>query len=146
MIALATRPSNPRTRSLSRADAERLAASRALQTLSPEAKATVVAELKSLIEPKEKSVVTLRTKEPSLVHALSDASLLRLRAKDVKQARNPKASVSWGAAFLANLKSCLVDPDGAFPGYKIEKNASGEELDGRTGRFSGDYIIGMAFR
>ena len=112
-------------------------------TLSPEAKATVVAELKSLIEPKEESVVTLRTNEPSLVHALSPAIMLLLDAKSVVQARNPKASVKWGTAFLANLKSCLADADGAFPGYRIEKNTTGAEICGRTDRFTGDYILGL---
>ena len=115
-------------------------------TLSPEAKAAVVAELKSLIEPKEESVVTLRTKKPSLVHALSDPILLLLDAKNVEQARNPKASVKWGPAFLANLKSCLAGADGAFPGYRIEKNTKGAEICGRTDRFTGDYILGLALK
>ena len=53
----------------------------------------------------ENSVVTLRTKAPSLVHALSDSSLLLLGAENVAQAKNiNNRSSKWLPGFLANLK------------------------------------------
>ena len=114
-------------------------------SFSPEAKAAVVAKLKELLKPKENSIVTLRTKVPSLVHALPDTILLLLGAKNIEQARNPKASVAWGQAFLGNLKACLVDSDGAFPGYQVTKNTSGDSICGRE-RFSGEYIKGVMLK
>ena len=106
-------------------------------SLSPDAKATVVADLKRLIEPKEDSIVTLRTTAPSLVHALSDATLLLLGAKDVGQAQDPDVKehrAKWLTGFLANLRSCLVDSNGAFPGFKIENNTTGSKAGIKKGR------------
>ena len=117
-------------------------------SLSPEAKATVVAELKSLIEPKENSVVTLRTKEPSLMHALSNSSLLLLGAENIKQAKDPNAKakhILWLPVFLANLRSCLVEGDDcAFPGFKVEENVTGNMAGIQGGRrFTGEYVKGL---
>ena len=82
---------------------------RARQTISPtisaEDKATVVAEIKGLIKPKEQSVVTLRTNKPSLVHALSDDALLLLDAEDVAQARDPNDKESR-AKWLTGWNTC----------------------------------------
>lgn len=115
--------------------------------LSPESKAAVVAELKERLEPNEKSIVTLRTMAPSLVHALSDASLLLLGAKDVAQARDAhvkELKAKWLTAFLANLESCIVGPNGAFPDYKVEINTTGSSAGISKGRcFKGKYIKGL---
>lgn len=116
-------------------------------TLSPEAKATVVAELKSKLTPMENSVVTLRTNAPSLVHALSDESLLILGADNVEQARDPNvkaARAKWLPTFLANLKACLVGPESAFPSFEIDKNTTGNSAGIRNGRrFTGEYVKGL---
>ena len=110
-------------------------------TLSPEAKATVVAELKSLVKPTENSVVTLRTKAPSLVHTLSDSSLLLLGASNVAQVRDFKnGSARWLASFLANLKACIEE---AFPGCDIKENETNRTTKGR--KFKGDYLDDMGY-
>ena len=114
-------------------------------TISPEDKATVVEELEKRIKPDEGSVVTLRTKEPSLVHELSDDSLRLLGAQDVGQARKSKSHPNWERQFLANLKACLVEGDDcAFPGYVIEKNTTGKEMGGHEG-FKGEYLDNMGY-
>ena len=113
------------------------------QAISPEDKAVIVAEIKEIkgrLESVGTRILTLRTNEPSLVHELSDAKLRSLGAKDVVQARNPKMqSAKWLPEFLAKLKSCLVDEDGAFPGYEIKKNTTGNSIGGRKA-FKGEYL------
>ena len=124
---------------------------RVRQKLSPESKAVVVAEIRRLCERNEESVVTLRTKDPSLVYGLSDHSLTLLGAKDFAQARNPDVKekrVSWLPGFLANLRSCLVEGDDcAFPGFKIDNNTTGNSAGITKGRrFTGEYIKGLQLR
>ena len=121
------------------------------QTISPEEKAVIVAEIRRLCERNEESVVTLRTKDPSLVYGLSDHSLMLIGAKDFAQARNPDVKekrVSWLPGFLANLRSCLVEGDYcAFPGFKIDNNTTGNSAGITKGRrFTGEYIKGLQLR
>jgi len=79
------------------------------------------------------------------VHALSDASLLLLDAKDLKQAKNiNNRSAKWLPAFLGNLKACLIEGDDcAFPGYKIEHNTTNRTICGQ--KFNGEYLDAFGY-
>jgi hypothetical protein len=114
--------------------------------LSPETKALVVEDLTRLLEPKEESIVTLRTMAPSLTHKLSDASLLLLGANSVAQVRNiNNRSAKWLPSFLANLKTCLVEGDDcAFPGFEIMENTTGKSMGGHPA-FMGEYLNAVGY-
>ena len=121
-----------------------LRARRVGQDLSIQDKATVVAEIKGLLKPEENSIITLRTKEPSLVHKLTDSSLRLLGAKDPAQARKLSTSTKWMHEFLNTLKACLVEGDDcAFPGYEIKNNETNNTVCGR--KFKGLYLEGVAY-
>ena len=122
-------------------------------TISPEDRATVVEEIQGLSLDPSKKVVALRsrpkvpkgeTTSPSLVDQLSRGSLLLLGATDdrkIEQAQNPKtqeARMPWLAVLFANLKSCVIGPDGAFPGHSIIKNTTGRPIHGEV--FTGEYV------
>ena len=123
-------------------------------TITPEDKATVVEEIKGLSLDPSKKVVALRSRpkakgqaeaSPSLMDQLTRESLLLLGAEDddhkIEQARNSKsqeAKMPWLAVLFANLKSCLIDPDGTFPGYLIQNNTTGRTIHKEV--FTGEYV------
>ena len=110
---------------------------------------TVVLEVQELCEPYEGGVVAFRTQGASLAAKLSDESLRFLGAKDVDQARNPKAHPDWERAFIDKLKSCVAgDGDSAFPTLEVKfnKNAVRRGKDEEQQRFSGYYVDGIRLR
>ena len=123
-------------------------------TISPKDKATVVEVIKGLSLNPSTKVVALRSRprakgqahaSRSLMDQLSRESLLLLGAEDddhkIEQAWNPKsqeAKMPWLAVLVANLKSCLIDPDGAFPGHSIQNNKTGRLVHSEV--FTGEYV------
>jgi len=115
------------------------------QIVATDAKKRVVDEIKTIkgqLESEDIRILLLRNAgQPSLslVHLLSDQSLRDLGAADTETARNSKSHSLWVGAFIANLKSCLVDTDGAFPDCKIQSNTTGSKLS-TDKAFKGDYL------
>ena len=52
--------------------------------------------------------------------------------------KSQEAKMPWLAVLFANLKSCLIDPDGAFPGHSIQNNTTGRTIHKEA--FTGEYV------